>query len=699
MSAKRDRFINRELSWLEFNQRVLDEACNETIPLLERLKFLAITASNLDEFFMVRVGGLQMLAAERGRRVDPAGMTPNQQLKAIGERTQEMTADQYACLADLEDALQQHGIVRVTGDTLTTAQRNILEQAFASEIFPILTPIAVEEAETLPLLVNQQLHLGVALEPIAENQPPRIAIIPLGGAARRVLTLPAEAGYAYILLEDVVTEFQQQFFPGENIIGSATFRITRNADMQLREDLAPDLMEGMEEVLDARITGGCVRLEISADAPDAVADYLTQILQVQKAELFRAPGPIDLSAYFAISGLAGYEDLQLEAWPPQASPDVDLSAGMFQVLAEKDVMLIHPYQSFEPVVRLIEEAAEDPDVLAIKQVLYRTSRNSPVVAALCRAAENGKSVTVVMELKARFDEARNIGWARELEQAGVQVIYGVKRLKTHAKILLVVRREPHGIVRYTHFGTGNYNEATARIYSDVSFLTSDDQYGADATNFFNAVTGYSQPQSFLKISMAPTNLRTRLLEMIEVETQNKKKGDKAKIVAKINSLADPEMIEALYAASAAGVSVQLNVRGICCLRPGVKGLSENIRVISIVDRFLEHARIIYFHHGGDETVFISSADWMPRNLDKRVELLTPIDTPDLKSKLISTLEVYFRDNTKARRLLPDGTHAPVTKKKSAKQVQAQEKIYRSVCESVEAAERSRRTVFEPHQAQ
>lgn len=698
MAPKRERFVNRELSWLEFNQRVLEEACNENIPLLERLKFLAITASNLDEFFMVRVGGLQMLAKERGKRRDPAGMTPNQQLKAIGKRTQEMTTDQYECLASLEAGLAEHGIIRVTGDSFSGSQREFIEQAFASELFPLLTPIAVDSIDTFPLLANQQLHLCVALAPAEKDAPLRFAIIRLGDS-QRIVTVPTDTGYAYTLVEDIVVENLHDLFPGVEIRGAATFRLTRNADMQLREDLAPDLLEGMEEILDARLTGGFVRLEVSASAPTEIVNYLNEVFSVSKDQIFMAPGPLDLTAFFGIAGLSGYESLQLEPWPPQPSPEVDLSAGMFNVLAEKDILLNHPYHSFEPVVRLVEEAAEDPDVLAIKQVLYRTSRNSPVVAALRRAAENGKSVTVVMELKARFDEARNIGWARELEQAGVQVIYGVKRLKTHAKICLVVRREPQGIVRYTHFGTGNYNEATARIYSDISFLTSNPQYGSDATNFFNAITGYSQPQSFLKIDMAPTTLRSRLLEMIEVEAENKKKGNKAHIIAKVNSLADPEIIEALYAASNAGVSIQLNVRGVCCLRPGVKGLSENIRVVSIVDRFLEHARIIHFHHGGDEPIFISSADWMPRNLDKRVELLTPIDTPELKSQLISILKVYFRDNTKARKILPDGTHEPVVRKKQGKIIQAQKELYRLVCDSVEAAERSRRTVFEPHQAQ
>jgi polyphosphate kinase len=371
---------------------------------------------------------------------------------------------------------------------------------------------------------------------------------------------------------------------------------------------------------------------------------------------------------------------------------------MFDTIARRDILLHHPYESFEPVVRLVEEAADDPDVLAIKQTLYRTSRNSPVVAALCRAAEKGKHVTAIVELKARFDEERNIEWARNLEQASVQVIYGVKGLKTHAKLCIIVRREPHGIQRYVHFGTGNYNEITARIYGDVSYFTNDEELGADATSFFNAVSGYSQPQQFRKIEAAPMGLRDRLLEMIEIETQRKQQGQKAYIAAKLNSLVDSRIIDALYTASQAGVRIQLNVRGICCLRPGVPELSENITVVSIVDRFLEHSRIIYFYHGGDERVFISSADWMPRNLDRRVELLVPVEDAASRRRLISILDVYFRDNVKGRVLRQDGTYDRVRAKRKAKKVRCQELFYEEACDALKRAEQSRRTTFEPYRA-
>jgi polyphosphate kinase len=420
-------------------------------------------------------------------------------------------------------------------------------------------------------------------------------------------------------------------------------------------------------------------------------------LQIRDEAVYVVPGPLDLLAFMQLTDRSGFESLRYESWPPQPSPSVDLGSSMFQVLQRQDLMLFHPYESFEPVLRLLEEAADDPDVLAIKQILYRTSRNSPFVAALQRAAEKGKYVTVIVELKARFDEARNIEWARSLELAGAQVIYGVKGLKTHAKCLVIVRREPQGIVRYVHFGTGNYNEITARLYSDVSFLTSNEELGADATSFFNAITGYSQPQKFRKIEMAPLGLRPKLLEMIAAETHRKGQGQKAAIMGKLNSLVDPVLIDALYEASKAGVKIRLNIRGICCLRPGVKGLSENISVVSIVDRFLEHGRVFFFHHGGDELVFISSADWMPRNLDRRVELLVPIEDKACRSRLISILETYFDDNVKAKKLLPDGSYTRVKAGKSAPH-RAQEILFQETCEIGRLAENSRRTVFEPHRA-
>ena len=693
------KYFNRELSWLEFNQRVLEEAGDESIPLLERLKFLAITASNLDEFFMVRVGGLQILAEQGSPKTDPVGMTPNEQLKAISNRTHRMTAEQSACyLSDLEPALAEGGIKRVRSGELSQRQVQVLEQVFDHEISAVLTPMAVTSTSEFPLLINQTLNVGVQLKPAPEEDQPRFAIIPFGRSTSRFITLPSDGGYEYLLLEDAVDLFIERFFPGEDVVESAPFRITRNADFGVREDLASDLLSEMEEMLNARKQSACVRLEISDRVSSCLLSFLQQNLEVNNEDVYRMPGPLDLSSFMPLSAVSGFDELKSSPWPPRPSPEVDLSSSMFDVLSQRDVLLYHPYESFEPVLRLIEEAAEDPDVLAIKQTLYRTSPDSPVVAALMQAAERGKYVTVIVELKARFDEARNIEWAKNLEQAGVQVIYGVKGLKTHAKVCIIVRREPHGIVRYVHFGTGNYNELTARLYSDTSYMTCDEELGADASSFFNAVTGYSQPQKFRKLDAAPLGLRDRLLEMIENETERKRHGQKARIMAKLNSLTDPLIIDALYVASQAGVKVRLNVRGICCLRPGAPGLSENISVLSIVDRFLEHSRMFYFYHGGDERVFISSADWMPRNLDRRVELLVPVEEISSRDRLIKILELYFQDTLKSRRLLPDGRYEPVKPKDGRKPLRSQEALYRRVCDAVKQAEQSRRTVFEPHRA-
>jgi polyphosphate kinase len=488
-----------------------------------------------------------------------------------------------------------------------------------------------------------------------------------------------------------------RFFPGETVDECVAFRIVRNADLSLRDEGAYDLLAGVEEVLDARKQSATVRLEIAESTSDGLLRFLQRRLGTTDRETYRIAGPLDLAALMQLSNLSGFDDLQYPQWSPQPSPHIDPSRSMFEILQASDVLLCHPYESFEPVLRLLDEAADDPDVLAIKQTLYRTSRRSPIVSALKRAAESGKNVTALIEVKARFDEARNIEWAKQLEQSRVQVIYGVKGLKTHAKMCLIVRREAQGIRRYVHLGTGNYNESTARLYSDVSYMTCQDGVAADATACFNAISGYSQPQELNSLEMAPIGLREKLLEMIEIETQRKLAGERAHIVAKLNSLVDTQMIDALYAASQAGVTVKLNIRGICCLRPGISGLSENIEVISIVDRYLEHARIFYFFHGGDERVFISSADWMPRNLDRRIELLIPIEHPGSKLRLIRILDTYFRDNVKARRLLPDGTYEAVREGSQKGAVRSQELLYQEACE-LAATREFRPTVFEPHRA-
>ncbi len=705
------RFINRELSWLEFNQRVLEHAESPDQPLLERAKFLAITGSNLDEFCMVRVGGLKMQYQRNPMVRDPAGLTIGEQLHAVSERCHRLQCDQYRILNELlEPALAESGIRRISLESAGQRARQAADEWFQKEVLAVLSPQALYYDLPFPLLQGLQLHLCVRMEKIAEPRLPVIAqmtidddpgwqfsVIPLGRVLNRMITLPTEKGFGFVLLEDLVKEHIDEFFPGRKVLDCTTFRITRNADVLLREDAAPDLMIGMEEVLESRRESRCVRLEISSDASAETIAYLTETLGISSQDLFRTDGPLDLTYLFQLVSIEGFRSLRSEPWPPQGSPTLEPAESMFSNIAQGDCLLIHPYERFDPVLRLIEEAAVDPDVLAIKQVLYRTSRDSPIVEALKRAAEHGKYVTAIVELKARFDEARNIEWAREMERARVQVIYGVRGLKTHAKVCIIVRREPQGIVRYMHFGTGNYNEVTAGIYGDVSLLTCNEALGEDATKFFNSVTGASQPSSMQHLAAAPTTLRSRLLGLIEAETARRLQGQDGEIIAKLNSLVDTDIINALYAASRAGVRIRLNIRGVCCLVPGVKGLSKSIEVVSIVDRFLEHARIIYFKHGGDEQLFISSADWMPRNLDRRVELLVPVLRPELRKRLLTTLQTYFKDNTNSWRLLPTGHYERLAPDENKPAMRAQSILYNRAVAAKRRAEQSSRTTFETHQ--
>jgi len=698
--AKAKKYFNRELSWLDFNQRVLEEAKLPQAPLLERLKFLAITASNQDEFFMVRVGGLQLLRKAGKRRPDPCGLTPVAQLKAIGERVHRMVDEQYQCYTDvLEPALDAGGIHRIALDELNFEREQYLSRFFAEQVYPVLTPMKLAADQPFPVFHGLELYSAVRLSPAKAGEGERYAVIPLGRALGRFVVLPSEQGHAYVLIEDVVRRYVEQWFPGMEVLECRTFRVTRNADIAVREDEAGDLLSGMASILEERRFSDCVRLEIEHEVSNTMLSFLRTGLNLDGRDVFKIRGPVNLKDFMRLSALEGFDSLRVESWQSQPSAQIDRQAAMFEQIAERDILLYHPYESFDPVVRLIEEASTDPDVLAIKQVLYRTSSNSPIIAALAQAAEEGKSVTVLVELKARFDEERNIGWAQRLEQAGVQVVYGVQGLKTHAKVCVIVRRETQGIVRYVHYGTGNYNDATARLYGDISFMSCDEDLGYDASVFFNSVCGYSQPTDFRRLSMAPLNIRSRLIELIDGETERCKQGQKGMITAKMNSLVDAQLIDRLYKASQAGVRIKLNVRGICCLRPGVKGLSQNISVISIVDRYLEHARIFSFHHGGDPRVYISSADLMPRNLDRRVELLVPIDDPRSRRRLIEVLKIHLNDNVKSWTLQADGTYertAEISGKK--KKVRSQKVFYDQACEEVRAAGQTRRTRFEPHRA-
>jgi len=699
MTDHKPQFFNRELSWLEFNQRVLDEALNKTIPLLERLKFLAITASNLDEFFMVRVGSLKIMVDQNIVKADQAGLSPSQQLDAISQRVHKMVADQYKCFTqEIQPGLAEAGIRQLTVSSLSDSQRSALEERFLREIYPVISPMGLDPDGDIPLIANQVLQLAVLLKTDNQETPFRLAIIPLGAPTPRFINQSSDGGRDYLLIEDVLSKLVHHYFPAgnETVIECTPFRISRNADMAVRDDLAADLMHEMEEILDARKMSECVRLEMDASASEQMRKMLKDVFKLDDSFVYPCNGPLDLKSFFEIAGTRGFDDLRYNTWAPTNCPSVDLTESMFTQIAANDILLVHPFDSFDSVVRLIEEASDDPNVLAIKQTLYRTSRSSPIVDALARAASRGKNVTVIVELKARFDEANNIEGARFLEQSGVHVVYGVRGLKTHAKCCIIVRREPQGVRRYMHFGTGNYNESTAKLYTDVSLMTANEQLGSDAITFFNSVTGFTQPRRLESLDIAPMGIRNRVLKLIEFETKRAAAGKRGTIAAKMNSLVDPKIIKALYRASQAGVKVTLNIRGICCLIPDVPGLSENIRVTSIIDRFLEHSRIIYAYHGGDEVVYISSADWMPRNLDSRIELLVPVTDSECRQKLINTLNTSLADNMKAKVLQADGSYASISTED--KLLRSQAVLQKDAEDLVRHAKNYQATTYEAHRS-
>jgi polyphosphate kinase len=690
-------YLNRELSWVEFNQRVLNEAMRDDLPLLERLKFLAITASNLDEFFQVRIGGLMLLRRSGRKKPDASGLTPTRNLTVLRERILRMTADQYQLLnSALVPALFEAGIRMLKPRDLTVPQQTQLAATFDDSISPLLTPLAIDPDAPPPVVPALQIIVACrVLDP--ETQTTRHTLIPIPDAlSRRVTVAQDDESHSFLLIEDLVAMFSERLFPGERITATTAFRVTRNGDIAVQEEDAIDLAGEMEDVLTARRFADTVRLELRADAPRDLARVIQAVTTATPQEIYRAEGPPGLGAFMELAFLSGFDHLRDPEWPAQNSPSITPGASMFETIASNDVLLFHPYESFEPVLRLIEEAAVDPDVIAIKQVLYRTARQSRIIDALIKAAAHGKHVTALVELKARFDEERNLNRADELQRAGAQIVYGVKNLKTHAKICLVVRRESGHLRRYVHLGTGNYNEATSRLYTDLSYLTCKPEYGNDASLFFNAVTGRSKLLRFQRLIPAPTAMKPRLLEMIDDEAERARQGLPSRIVAKINSLQDPEMIEALYKASQAGVEIRLNVRGICCLKPGDPKFSKNIEVVSVVDRFLEHARVFYFHKGGNGEVFISSADWMTRNLEKRVELMIPIEESALKRRLVRILEAYFQDNTQASAILPDGTSKRLIRGRGQKSFRVQDHFYQQARRAAKAREHERSMTFEPH---
>jgi len=680
-------YLNRELSWLEFNDRVLREGVSEELPLLERLKFLAIVSSNLDEFFMVRVAGLIQQRAAGRRRTDPSGLTPAQQLERIGQRAHRMAVEQTEGIARALGQLRGRGLSVLEPPEWTPPQRRFLREHFAAEILPGLTPLAVQELSPPPLLPGLTIHVAAVLGAPGVEPPWRIVAVPQPTQWTRFLAVPAETGVNLVRLEQIILANLDLLFPGANILGAGVFRLTRDADVDIQDDEGGDLLQSVEEAVLARRRRGAVRLEVGAEADPKIRRFLPEWLGLSPEAVYEIGGMLDATALMELAGRPGFDTLRLADWPPQPPQDLLGAEDLWEAMENRDILLFHPYERFDPVVRLLDLAADDPGVLAIKQTLYRTSGDSPIVRALERAARKGKQVTVLVELRARFDEARNVIWARRLEDAGCHVIYGVAGLKTHAKALLIVRREAGRIRRYVHLSTGNYNDRTARLYSDIGLLTCRREIARDVAAVFNLLTGASEATGWASLTIAPTDLRQRIVDLIEREIQASTPDRPGLIMAKTNSLQDPGIVKALYRASRAGVKVLLNVRGICCLRPGVKGISETIEVRSIVDRYLEHARIFYFRNGGNEEIYLSSADWMTRNLDKRVELLFPVNSPALLRRLLGILETLFADTAKSRRLLPDGTYERVKSKGPA--LRAQERFH---LDAVEAARAARTTV-------
>ena len=680
-------FINRELSWLEFNDRVLQEGRSKDVPLLERLKFLAIVGTNLDEFFMIRVAGLTQQRAARALKRDLCGLTPAQQLDRLAARVRRMTAEHAAAIRECLDAVAPHGIRVLAPPQWSPEQREYLGSHFSAEILPSLTPLAMDQLRPPPLLHGLELHVALALAPEpGSKRAETIVVIPVPRLFPRFVTIPSREGLHLARIEDIITANCGALAPRGAVVNTGVFRITRDADVEIQEDEAGDLLDAAQEAVRSRRRRGAVRLEVSSQADPRIKNWLRQWLDLGPEDVYEIEGMLDASSLMEIANRPGFETLKNPDWPPQPPRDLIGADDLWQALQERDALLVHPYDSFDPVVTLLAQAAEDPNVLAIKQMLYRTSGDSQVVRALQRAAEAGKQVTVLVELKARFDEERNVYWARRLEDAGCHVIYGIAGYKTHGKALLIVRREARGIRRYVHLSTGNYNERTARLYSDIGLLTADRDLTTDVANFFNLLTGYSEVASLSRLAIAPTGLRTRFEELIEREIQSSTREQPGLIMAKVNSLEDKAIGQALMRAGQAGVRVRLNVRGICCIRPGMKGVSENIEVRSIVDRFLEHARLFYFRNGGNEEVYLSSADWMERNLDKRLEILFPVHQADLRRRLIGLLELCFADNVKAWRLLVDGTYERV--KPGGPPVRAQEALYADGVEAARAAERA-----------
>lgn len=673
---KENLYINRERSWLDFNYRVLEEAYDKTNMIMDRLKFLAITASNLDEFFMVRIAGLmdQVNVGYNKKGLD--GKTPTEQLAEINTITQEMMKRQYNCLLkSLVPELNQNHIFFVEYDELEGEEREYVDDYFLETCYPVLTPQAIDNSRPFPLVKNNQVYLCVQLLDTQEDKKKKkkeskedeeyMAILEIPKVLDRIIALPRtdrEAPYRYIFIENIIIHNAGQLFTGYDVKHVSEFRITRNGDLAIDEDEAEDLLIEIEKSIQQRKWGACIKLEITKAMNKKAKRKLIEELEISEEDVYELKGQLDLTCFMKFQGRPEFDELREPIYKPLPSRDFYEQEDIFEVIREKDRLLHHPYQSFDTVVDFVRKAAADPDVLAIKQTLYRVSGDSPIIAALIEAAQNGKQVTVLVELKARFDEANNIVWAKKLERAGCHVIYGLVGLKIHCKMILVVRKEEDGIRRYVHLGTGNYNDVTARLYTDIGMFTAKESYGSDVSTLFNVLSGYSHYTLWKKLEVAPTTMREAFNRHIDREIENVKLGVRGRIIAKMNSLIDDQIVEKLYEASQAGVEIHLIVRGMCSLIPGIRGVSENITVHSIVGTFLEHSRIYYFYNQGKEDIYLSSADWMQRNLNRRIETLFPVEDPDLKAELKHILDITLRDTIKTRVMTETGEYIRVDKR-------------------------------------
>lgn len=666
-------YDNRELSWIKFEHRVLNEAKDREIPILDRLKFVSITSSNLDEFFMVRVASLKDMEHAGYTKKDIAGMDPTEQLCAIGKEVHALVEKQYNTYnRSLMPILRKEGI-RIIGayEELNEKQATYVDKYFMEHVYPVLTPMAVDASRPFPLVRNKSLNIAALIKSKHPNsklqqgskQELEFATVQVPSVLPRLVPIPGEDDrYTFTLLEQIIEKNMAQLFLNYDLVCAYPYRIMRNADLSFDEDEASDLLKEIQKQLAKRQWGEVIRLEIEHKADKRLLQVLKEQLAVSGKDVYEIAGPLDLTFLMKMYGLSGCDDLREKHFVPQKNPRILPGESIFDEIKKGDIFLTHPYETFDPVVDFIKQAAVDPDVLAIKQTLYRVSGNSPIIAALAKAAENGKQVTVLVELKARFDEENNIVWAQKLEKAGCHVIYGLVGLKTHCKIALVVRREEDAITRYVHLGTGNYNDSTAKLYTDCGIFTCNENYGEDATAVFNMLSGYSEPARWNKLVVAPIWLRDRFIALIDREIAHAKEGKEAYIVAKMNSLCDRQIIEKLYEASSVGVEIYLVIRGICCLRTGIPGVSEHIHVTSIVGTFLEHSRIFYFYNNGQEDIYMGSADWMPRNLDRRVEIVFPVEDDVIKDRIKHILDVLLRDNLKAYAMLSDGTYAKMSRR-------------------------------------